>query len=183
MTLFDVVNEPSDPDQPAEQVRVLDTHIGKGVFAIRPYPETAVIGQITGRTIADEHYGSEYTFELKEGRQLEPDGPFKYVNHCCDPNCEFDLLEEPQIGDEPNQKNLYLIALQDIWPGEQLTIDYNWPATSAIACKCGSKYCRGWVVSRGELDNVGETLVFSKELELETSDSLVGNRQQVEEKL
>lgn len=52
---------------------------------------------------------------------------------------------------------VYLIALRDIWPGEELTIDYNWPAISAVPCHCGAASCRGWIVSFDELDSLDRT--------------------------
>ena len=150
MTLF-----PADPfeQNDPEFVQVQDTHVGKGVFAVRGYPETAVIGKITGRLIFDEHHGSEYSFEYQEGIQLEPEAPFRFLNHSCDPNCEFDLLDEPVEESSGSQRaHLHLIALRTILPGEELTIDYNWPACSAITCECGSTFCRGWVVSVEEIE-------------------------------
>lgn len=150
MTLF-----PADPfeDNNPEFVRVKDTHVGKGVFAVKGYPEAAVVGKITGTLIFDENHGSDYSFEYQEGTQLEPEAPFRFLNHSCDPNCEFDLLDEPlSQGGKLQYAHLHLIALRTIRPGEELTIDYNWPATSAITCECGSKSCRGWVVAVEELE-------------------------------
>ena len=152
MTLF-----PSDPfeNNDPEFVKVQDTHVGKGVFSVRGYPETAVIGKITGRLIDDADYGSEYSFEYQEGTQLEPEAPFRFINHSCDPNCEFDLLDEPiENMNGSTRAHLHLVALRDIQPGEELTIDYNWPASSAITCKCGASGCRGWVVAEEELEMI-----------------------------
>ncbi len=150
MTLF-----PSDPHEENNQefVQVEETHIGKGVFAVRSYPATAVIGKITGDLIFDEQYGSNYSFEYDDGVQLEPNAPFRFLNHSCEPNCEFDLLDEPkQDGESLHDGHLHVVALRDIAPGEELTIEYNWPATSAIICQCGTPSCRGWVVADEELD-------------------------------
>lgn len=157
MTLF-----PSDPHEEnhSEFVKVEETHIGKGVFSVRSYPASAVIGRITGTLIFDANYGSDYSFEVDEHVQLEPVAPFRFLNHSCEPNCEFDLLEESD--DDPKQAgHLHVIALRDITPGEELTIEYNWPATSAIVCQCGSPSCCGWVVAEEEFDLVvdPETLV------------------------
>ena len=38
--------------------------------------------------------------------------------------------------------------------GEELTIDYAWPANAAIVCRCGAGTCRGWIVSPEELSDV-----------------------------
>ncbi len=36
--------------------------------------------------------------------------------------------------------------------GEELTIDYGWPAEVAIPCLCGSRHCRGWIVDPDEVE-------------------------------
>lgn len=161
LTLFDVTTDASQPSP--DIVRVLQTHIGRGVFAVRRYPAGAVIGEITGRVVDDACYSSDYTFDLDgESLQLDPYPPFCYLNHCCDPNCEFDLLEETGIDDQPIRKSLYVIALRDIEADEQLTIDYNWPARYAIRCDCESPLCRGWVVAHDELSSIASGLVIPR---------------------
>ncbi len=148
MTLY--VIESADESEPVH-VRVLETPVGKGVFAVRAYPATAIIGRINGRLMDDPGHSSEYSFECEHGQQLEPDAPFRYVNHSCDPNCEFDLLEESQPDGVAISRHLYLIALCDIAANEQFTIEYNWSAACAIPCKCGAKNCVGWIVCAEEL--------------------------------
>ena len=49
---------------------------------------------------------------------------------------------------------MFVIALRDIEAGEELTIDYNWPAEAAIRCGCGELDCRGWVVSLDVMDQL-----------------------------
>ena len=136
-------------------VRIGETPVGKGVFTERSYPVNAVIGEITGELVTDCPNGSSYSFELNDHTQLEPSAPFRYLNHSCEPNCEFDCLEDDEItgGVAP----LYLIALRNIWTGEELTIDYNWPASSAIPCRCVAASCRGWIVSIDELNLLNST--------------------------
>jgi SET domain-containing protein len=46
---------------------------------------------------------------------------------------------------------LWLQALTPIEPGDELTIDYGWPADVAIPCVCDAAGCRGWIVSLAEL--------------------------------
>jgi hypothetical protein len=48
----------------------------------------------------------------------------------------------------------WLTALNDISRGDELTIDYAWPATSAIPYLYGSAQCRGWIVARDQLRDV-----------------------------
>ncbi len=133
-----------------ESVRIAETLVGKGVFAERCYPSGAIVGEITGEVVRYTD-GSNYSFEIDEHSQLEPFPPFRYLNHSCEPNCEFDWIEEATYSDQPV---LYVIALRDIQSGEELTIDYNWPASFAIPCCCGAGTCRGWIVSCDELDDV-----------------------------
>ena len=144
-----------------EVVEVRDTHIGKGVFATRGYPAGAVVGEIRGKQIRTSSDGSSYTFEFDEGVLLDPYAPFRYVNHSCNPNCEFQLLEDPPLSGStatpPNtaqgnsKKRLYLIVAREVEAGEQFSIDYNWSAENAIRCECGAVNCRGWVVCEWEL--------------------------------
>lgn len=144
----------SEVDSDEHFIRVDDTHVGKGIFAIRPYPKTAIIGEIKGDLVTPENGSSEYTFDFEDGLQLEPFTPFRFVNHSCEPNCEFDILEEPAPDEVLGIRKLYLIALRDILPEEELTISYNWPADCAIECHCGSESCVGWIVCETEIDQL-----------------------------
>lgn len=137
----------------SDVVRIDDTSTGKGVFALRRYPGTAVIGEITGELIRNGTYGSNYAFDLEDGLLLEPFEPFRFVNHSCDPNCEFDWVEDRDARGL-RVPTLYLVALRDIFPQEQLTIDYSWPASNAIPCDCRSPLCRGWIVATDELRTI-----------------------------
>jgi SET domain-containing protein len=125
---------------------------GLGVFAKRVIVPDEIIGEVTGTIVHEVGYGSEYCIDLDPGRALEPAAPFRYVNHCCDPNCEIFSWEEPEGDVTPDR--VWLTALRAIQPGEELTIDYAWEAEAAIPCGCGSPNCRGWIVDEAELDEV-----------------------------
>jgi hypothetical protein len=47
---------------------------------------------------------------------------------------------------------VWLQTLRPIATGEELTIDYCWPASSAIPCACPTSKCRGWIVNHEELE-------------------------------
>lgn len=135
--------------QRAGPVRIGRTPLGRGVFARRRFRAEQVIGVIRGQVIDDPEYTSNYCMDLGEGRSLEPVAPFCYLNHSCEPNCELFSWET----DEPAPLDrLWLQALRPIEPGEELTIDYAWPAEAAIPCGCGAAGCRGWIVAAEELD-------------------------------
>lgn len=131
-------------------IQIRKTPVGKGVFATRQYRKRQVVGQMTGKIIADDNYDPDYVVDLGEVGVLEPAAPFRFLNHCCEPNAA--LIEyEPEPGQLPT---MWVEVLRAIRPGDQITIDYGWPADSAIACLCGAATCRGWVVAESELGKV-----------------------------
>jgi SET domain-containing protein len=92
--------------------------------------------------------------EFDEHRSLEPAAPFRFLNHSCRPNCELVVTEIEEEDGTPAGVEMWVETLSDIRRGEQLTIDYAWPADSAIPCECGSPDCRGWVVAASQLDRL-----------------------------
>jgi len=139
---------------PKEGVRVSACPQGLGIFSLRLFRVRDLIGPIEGTIVEDPLYESEYCMELGPESVLEPAAPFRYVNHSCHPNCD---LVEVHVDDADGQgatPRLWLEAQVDIPPGEQITIDYRWPARSAIPCRCGCPDCRGWIVDGEEVDQV-----------------------------
>jgi len=124
--------------------------IGNAVYSRCHFEAEAKISQISGTIVDDATYGSSYCIGLDDGRVLEPAQPFRFLNHSCEPNCELINWE----GDCPSDWEICLHSLVAIRPGDELTIDYAWTADSAIACRCGSPACRGWIVSLDELSLV-----------------------------
>jgi hypothetical protein len=139
-----------------KSVRIGRTPVGKGVFARKRYPVAAVIGEIEGELIHDANYGSRYCMDIGDDLVLEPHAPFRFVNHSCEPNCEFDWFDLTAENQTESERCVFLIALREIRPDEELTIDYNWPAQQAIVCRCGAPTCRGWIVDPCELSEVQE---------------------------
>lgn len=59
-----------------------------------------------------------------------------YINHSCEPNCEFDFEGE----------QAFVVAGRDIDAGEELTLDYAYdPGGTPEACVCGTDACRGMI--------------------------------------
>lgn len=154
-------------------LRIGRTAVGKGLFATKRIVDGCCIGEIQGLVISDDEYVSRYAFDLDDGRQLEPAAPFRFVNHCCAPNCAFQNFAFPAVQQgvptipvaasqttpgsggtlplaSPSRK-LLLFSICDIEIGQELTIDYNWPAIFAIPCACRSDQCRGWIVAPKDL--------------------------------
>lgn len=131
-------------------VEVKNMSLGRGVFATGKFRQGQVVGSVDGDIIADPAYDSDYCIEIDQGRSLEPATPFRYLNHSCQPNCEIVMADEQPQG----QADLWVEALRPIAPGDELTIDYGWPAHAAIPCQCGCPECRGWVVDAAQLDRL-----------------------------
>lgn len=137
-------------------VRVGHSPTGSGVFANRRYRQDDLIGEIVGQLIHDTSYGSDYCFELDAGHLIEPVAPFRFINHSCDPNCEFDYSDRPLSDRQGRDTRIFVFAARVINVNDQLTIDYNWAAKSAIPCECGASNCRGWIVAQEELWKLNE---------------------------
>jgi hypothetical protein len=130
-------------------VRVGQTHVGSGVFARRRLKAEIVIGEILGQHLDDHPEDSSYVMELPSCKLLEPAPPLRFLNHSCDPNCEIFYWEADE--GEVQEDRLWLQTIRPIEQGEELLIDYAWPADAAIPCRCGTDTCRGWICDPAEL--------------------------------
>ncbi|MFL6414784.1 MAG: SET domain-containing protein [Bryobacteraceae bacterium] len=60
----------------------------------------------------------------------------EYVNHSCEPNLVSRIV----------RGHILYLALRDIQPGEELTIDYRFDKdVEKVVCRCGSENCRGTI--------------------------------------
>ncbi|WP_339907045.1 SET domain-containing protein [Symmachiella dynata] len=131
------------------RIRTGNTPYGQGVFACDPIPAGTALGEVRGTIIQGSDYQSDYCMDLGENQSLEPHAPYRYVNHCCEPNCE---LYQIDLEDESGVEHPMIVieASRDIAVDDQLTIDYAWPAEEAIPCGCGAESCRGYIVHPDE---------------------------------
>jgi hypothetical protein len=129
-------------------IRIEETPVGRGVFARRTMRAGFVLGEIVGDILDDYPEDSSYCMELPSGKLLEPAPPLRFLNHSCEPNCELFYWWEEEQGTQEDR--LWLQTIRPIEPGEQLLIDYSWPADAAIPCRCGAAACRGWIVDPAE---------------------------------
>src|SRR5205809_1865336 len=109
------------------QVRRSGIH-GKGVFALKPIPEGTRIIEYTGDVItwkeaqrAHPHDPDDpnhtFYFHIDDKHVIDGgDGgnAARWINHGCEPNCEAD-----EVG-----SRVFIKALRDIAPGEELNYDY-----------------------------------------------------------
>ena len=136
------------------EVRPSAVH-GLGGFAVQWIREGTRVAEyvgerLTGAEVDARYPGGEsasgHTFLFSVGDDTYVDASHhgnesRFINHSCDPNCESDVIDG----------RVYILALRDIEPGEELTYDYSLEveeellATGAhrYACLCKSPCCRG----------------------------------------
>jgi uncharacterized protein len=129
---------------------------GRGAFALRRIRKGTRIIEYTGEHISNAEGDARYpvnghlhyhTFLFSLGRHGCIDAgkggnESRFINHCCDPNCEA-------VQDEGGR--IFIEAICNIQPGAELTYDYNMfgisPRTkrerALFACYCGAPNCRG----------------------------------------
>jgi len=132
---------------------------GRGVFARAPIPAGTRVTEYTGEVISeaegDRRYDDRrmdrhhtFLFALSDGRCIDGGvggNEARFINHSCDPNCE--AVEE--------DGHIFIEALRDIAPGEELTYDYayEWEdgddvRASFYRCGCGTPACRSTILTR-----------------------------------
>ena len=124
---------------------------GCGCYTTVAIPGGTHIIEYTGTRLskeeADELYAERhdtYLFWIGEGKYvMDGDDVAAFINHSCNPNCETDEFDE----------HIWVIALRDIAPGEELTYDYNLydgDDDDEAICRCGAGNCRGTMYGEEE---------------------------------
>lgn len=122
-----------------------------GVFALERIPSGTRVIEYTGERMpheaADELYKHRpytYLFGFGDGSHvIDGYGIAMYVNHSCDPNCETE---------EDDHGHVWIDAMRDIEPGEELTYDYFlYDGEGDAPCTCRAKNCRGTMYSPQEI--------------------------------
>jgi SET domain-containing protein len=148
------------------QVRRSGVH-GKGVFALTDIARGDRIIEYVGEVITwkealrrHPHDPAQpnhtFYFHLDDGHVIDAlygGNASRWINHSCEPNCEAD--EE--------DGRIYIKALRDIQPGEELNYDYGLvidaPLTAKLKaeypCWCGSPHCRGTLLSSSQKTKPG----------------------------
>jgi SET domain-containing protein len=146
--------------QPNEYFELRGSSIqGRGGFATRPIRRGTRIIEYTGERIShdesDRRYddtgmGRHHTFLFSIDKSTVIDAAVdgneaRFINHSCAPNCE--AIDE--------RKRIYIEAIRDIAPGEELTYDYAYERDGTedeewerlYLCKCGAPTCRGTILA------------------------------------
>ncbi len=84
-----------------------------------------------------------YIFTLSKNYDLDGNVPWntaRLINHSCDPNCEAFIEDE----------RIFIHAMRDIRPGEDLSFDYgvDIDCFEEHPCRCGKPKCVGYIVSQ-----------------------------------
>jgi hypothetical protein len=98
------------------------------------------------RSEADERYKDRfvtYLFSTGKDQVIDGFGTAMFINHCCEPNCETEEVDG----------RVFVSALRDIAPGEELTYEYNLHDSDddECDCYCGVPKCRGTMFSADEV--------------------------------
>jgi SET domain-containing protein len=89
--------------------------------------------------------GCVYIFEVTKRHDIDGNVPWnlaRRINHSCGPNCET----------HDERSRIWVVALRDIAPGEELTYDYGFPYSlwRDHPCRCGAPECLGFIVHRSQ---------------------------------
>ena len=122
--------------------RVGRSKTGLGLFATKPIKKgTRIIryfGPILDSRKKDEDaIENKYLFELNNRWTIDGsirENIARYINHACKPNAESDV--------RPRKRKVFIRAIKDIEPGEEINYDYGTDYFKAylkpIGCKCES---------------------------------------------
>jgi uncharacterized protein len=149
----DTKNKRGRADTRRIQVRRSGVH-GKGVFALQPIAAGETIIEYLGEIIdwpealrRHPHNPAEpnhtFYFHIDEAHVIDANvggNAARWINHACEPNCRAD-----QRG-----LRVFIEALRDLQPGEELFYDYGLVIDERLTpklkreyeCRCGSPSCR-----------------------------------------
>lgn len=118
---------------------------GKGCFATKPFKRRQKIAEYEGERISNAEANRRARRKRLRicalNRRWSLDGSrggngTHYINHSCAPNAFMKVVYE----------HILFIALRDIRPGEEITIDYESTLHSdSKRCSCGALKCRGTI--------------------------------------
>jgi SET domain-containing protein len=142
---------------------------GRGVYAtcFIPKEERIIeyVGELIDKKESDRRGVSQHAKSLKTGdaavyiftlsKKYDLDGNVPWntarlINHSCDPNCEAWI----------EGRRIYIHALRDIHPGEELSFDYGFDVDcyEDHPCRCGKPGCIGYIVSRSQWPELRDIL-------------------------
>ena len=158
MTQVTVRNSSPHTSKRRIQVRRSSVH-GRGVFAVAPIARDERIIEYTGEVIdwpealrRHPHDPNDpnhtFYFSLEGGLVIDAKvggNSSRWINHACEPNCQADEADG----------RVFIRALRDLQPGDELFYDYGLvlderqtaKLKKQYACRCGSPSCRGTMLA------------------------------------
>ncbi|HEX2011937.1 MAG TPA: SET domain-containing protein-lysine N-methyltransferase [Roseateles sp.] len=141
------------------QVKRSGVH-GRGVYAAQHIDAGQTLIEYTGERIAwdealrrhphdPQQPNHTFYFHIDGGQVIDAlygGNSSRWINHSCEPNCEAEETEDGRV---------FIKALRDLLPGEELFYDYGLvideryspKLKKQFACYCGSADCRGTMLA------------------------------------
>jgi SET domain-containing protein len=121
---------------------------GRGLFARTQIHAGDQLVEYTGERISKEESlrrcmeGNNYIFSINDDFDLDGsvESNFaRFINHSCAPNAEAQLEND----------RVWIIALRDISPGEEISFNYGYDLDDyrEHPCRCGSANCVGYILA------------------------------------
>ena len=121
---------------------------GTGGFARKPIAKGARMIEYVGEAMDKAESArrceanNEYIFTLNDHMDIDGNvawNPARFLNHSCAPNAEAEIE-----GDR-----IWIIALRDLAPGEEITFNYGFDLDDyrEYPCKCGAPNCVGFIIA------------------------------------
>lgn len=132
-------------------IRSSDIHAA-GCYTTTALKKGTLVVEYTGPRISKEEGDAiyeenpvTYLFGLGDGDTvINGHGAAMFINHSCDPNCETEEIDG----------SVWIKAMRDIEPEEELTYDYLlYDGDDDAPCYCGAKNCRGTMYAPPERDS------------------------------
>jgi SET domain-containing protein len=136
-----------DPDYTCFKIKPAKSKIHRwGIYAQEFIPAGRKVIEYTGEKISrretkrrSEASDLIYLFTLDNYWTLDGSvggSGAQYINHSCDPNLITRIIKG----------HIIYMAMRDIQPGEELTVDYRFDKkVERVACLCGTAKCRGTI--------------------------------------
>jgi uncharacterized protein len=153
-------DKPADKAKKSKRIEVRASGVhGKGVYALAPLKEGAVVIEYKGEVInwkealrRHPHDPSDpdhtFYFHIDEKHVIDANvrgNDARWINHACQPNCEADEVDG----------RVFIKTLRAVEPGEELFYDYGLileerytaKVKKQFACRCGARKCRGTMLA------------------------------------
>ncbi len=125
------------------KLRVGRSIAGLGLFAEEAIPKGSCIIEYVGKPVSkeeEETSKSKYLFAITKSRTIDGKPKWNkagYINHACKPNAESEI----------NKGRVFILAIKNIKPGEEITYDYGEEYfdehIKPFGCRCESCKAKG----------------------------------------